>query len=179
MENEPLYNHGLYYEKMKNVKFRFGEWMFHSSLKLDVLTKEIRVVEILSTYINESCSKLDPDFGIDCQQILNEVNYEVNNFDGTKNIIGAQCNIDVSSRTKIQIHFIGHIFKEITGIMDSEDSKRVDNDAMKIRTNKQQLMEQLHKQTIAIDSIFGDTNHTIFNVQNKLLNFLIRLINKK
>lgn len=169
VENDPLYNHGILYEKMNNVKIQFGEWMFHSSLKLDIFVKETRVIEIFATYINESCTKLDPDFGIDCVQILNEINYEVNNFNGIKDIIGAQCN--TSSRSKRQINFIGHIFKEITGIMDNEDSTRLDNDLTKIHNNEQQLMEQLHKQNIVIDSIFEIANQTIFNVQGKLLNF--------
>ncbi|XP_062539953.1 uncharacterized protein LOC134207910 [Armigeres subalbatus] len=181
VENTPLYTHGILYEKLKNVKFQLGEWMFHSSQNLDILTKEIRVVEILSNYINESCSKLDTDFGIDCLQILAEINYEVKNLDDIKEIIDAQCKTVTSSRTKRQINFIGHIFKEIAGVMDSDDSKRVDNDLIKIKNNEQQLMGQLHKQTIAIDSMFELTNQTIYNVQDKLLNFSLAIdsINKQ
>lgn len=171
VENEPLYTHGIIYEKLENVKFQFGEWTFHSSLKLDLIPKEIRVIEVLSKYMNESCSKLDSDFGIDCEQILHEIGYEISNLEDIKNIISAQCNINFVPRVTRQINFIGHIFKEITGIMDSDDSKRLDTDLSNIQNNEQQLKEQLQRQKIAIDSIFGVANQTIFNVQSKLLNF--------
>lgn len=131
--------------------------------------KKFKSWKFFSKYINESCSKLDSDFGIDCEHILREINVELDDMKSIKSIINAQC--QRSSRKKRQLNFIGHIFKEITGIMDSDDSKRLDDDLTKIRDNEQQLMQQLHKQTIAIDSIFGVANQTIYNVQAKLLNF--------
>lgn len=170
VENIPLYKEGIIFEKMSNVRYEIGEWRFHSTLKLDTLTKEIKVIEVLGKYINDSCNKLDSSFGIDCTQIMNEINYNAKNFGTVKKIIDAQCETDLV-RVKRQINFIGHIFKEITGVMDSEDSQRVDNDLLKIRNNEQQLMEQMQRQKVAIDSIFEITNQSIFNVQGKLLNF--------
>lgn len=98
VENMPLYTHGIYYEKLEPVRLQFGEWKFHSSLKLDVLPKEIQVVEVFSKYINESCSKLDSDFGIDCEHILREINVELDDMKSIKSIINAQC--QRSSRKK-------------------------------------------------------------------------------
>ena len=132
VENIPFYNHGLIFEELENVKIQFGEWIFQSTLNLQILKKEIHTIKILTEYINKTCSRLDLDFNIDCLQILKGVENNAGDFDSILSIINENCNEESANRSKRQINTLGHIFKDITGLMDNDDSKRLDNDLMKL-----------------------------------------------
>lgn len=185
IENIPLYNHGIIYENLKSVKLELGQWTIRSTYDLQKVQMELKTMETFQDMLLTACGKLDSGMGIDCKRIQTEQIMISSEFFGLSNIVNSHCeNYNKTlenSRVKRQIDFLGHIFKEITGVMDHDDSRRIDDDIKNLRANEDSLVNQLQKQTIAIDSIFEISNKTFSKVNDKLNAFsaAIDIYNKR
>lgn len=184
VENVPLYNHGIIYERLDNVKLELGKWTFQSTYNLKTLEEEIQTIDELTGSMKMACNKLDTAFNIDCMKIYSDISLIISDLLSLRKIINAQCSVSIQTgnlRSKRQIDFLGHIFKEITGTMDHEDSQRIDQDIKNLHENEMNLKNELQKQTVAIETVFDIANRSISTVQKQIKDFtsVIDFYNKK
>lgn len=169
VEISPLYNHGIIYEKLDDVRLILGKWNLQAKYDMQSLVEEIKTAEKLVTTLQSNCNKLETSFGFDCIQITNDMKITIEEIRHFNEIINVTC--QPVSRKKRQINVIGHIFKEIAGIMDHDDSSRIDKDLKNLYSNEENLKNQLQRQTVAIDTIFETNNRTISSMSQKINQF--------
>ena len=64
VEISSLYNHGVIYERLADVRLELGKWSLHSFYDLSVIREEIDQIEKLSNILEINCNKLETSFGL-------------------------------------------------------------------------------------------------------------------
>lgn len=188
VENVPMYDHGILYEQLRNVRMELGSWTLETSYSLIDLELEIDALENMTRVLMQSCRELNSEFGLDCNRLTKNINILLTELLPMRGIIYSTCPLEIinNSITTQRIKRglfdgFGEMEKMLFGTMSNNDRERIDKDLVHLHDNEDQLTHQLEKQTVAIDSIFELTNKSISTLEKEVASFsnVINFYNKK